>query len=56
MRQAGVGLGAGNVRMLLELYGVTGPERDGRDSEEPDGARLVVSPEAWRVFVRSLRK
>jgi hypothetical protein len=25
-----------------------------RDSKEPDGARLVVSAETWRVFVRSL--
>ncbi len=23
-----------------------------RDSKEPDGARLVVSAEAWRVFIR----
>jgi Domain of unknown function (DUF397) len=26
-----------------------------RDSREPKGARLVVSFEAWRVFVRSVR-
>jgi hypothetical protein len=26
-----------------------------RDSKEPDEARLVVSREAWRAFVRSLR-
>jgi hypothetical protein len=23
-----------------------------RDSKEPDGAKLVVSPETWRAFVR----
>jgi hypothetical protein len=26
-----------------------------RDSKEPDGARLVVSQETWRVFIRSVR-
>jgi len=26
-----------------------------RDSEEPDGARLVVSRETWRVFLKGLR-
>ena len=26
-----------------------------RDSKEPDGARLVVSPEAWSAFLRSVR-
>jgi Domain of unknown function (DUF397) len=26
-----------------------------RDSKEPDGAKLVVSREAWRVFVRAAR-
>jgi hypothetical protein len=26
-----------------------------RDSKEPGGAKLVVSPEAWRVFVRGVR-
>ena len=25
-----------------------------RDSKEPDGARLVVSQETWRVFIRSV--
>jgi hypothetical protein len=25
-----------------------------RDSKEPDGARLVVSREAWPAFIRSL--
>jgi Domain of unknown function (DUF397) len=26
-----------------------------RDSKNPDGAALVVSPEAWKCFVRFLR-
>jgi hypothetical protein len=26
-----------------------------RDSKEPDGAKLVVSRETWRVFVRGVR-
>jgi hypothetical protein len=26
-----------------------------RDSREPDGARLVVQQEAWRVFIRNVR-
>ncbi len=26
-----------------------------RDSMEPDGARLMVSRETWRVFIRSVR-
>jgi Domain of unknown function (DUF397) len=26
-----------------------------RDSKEPDGARLVVSPQAWQSFVRKVR-
>jgi Domain of unknown function (DUF397) len=26
-----------------------------RDSKEPDGARLVVSRETWRVFLKGLR-
>jgi hypothetical protein len=26
-----------------------------RDSKEPDGARLVVSVEAWQVFMRKVR-
>jgi hypothetical protein len=26
-----------------------------RDSKEPDGARLVVSTEAWQVFMRKVR-
>ena len=26
-----------------------------RDSKEPDGAKLVVSREAWRVFTRAAR-
>ena len=26
-----------------------------RDSKEPDGAKLVVSQETWRVFIRSVR-
>ena len=26
-----------------------------RDSKEPDGAKLVVSQEAWRVFIRGVR-
>ena len=25
-----------------------------RDSKEPDGARLVVSSETWRVFMRGV--
>jgi hypothetical protein len=25
-----------------------------RDSREPDGARLVVSSETWRVFIRGV--
>ncbi len=25
-----------------------------RDSKEPEGARLVVSPEEWRRFIRGL--
>jgi len=25
-----------------------------RDSKEPDGAKLLVSQEAWRVFIRGL--
>ena len=71
----------GNVRTLLELYGVTGAERDGliqltregrqpvlpnpyevyiglvavRDSEKPDGVKLVISRETWRVFLKGLR-
>jgi len=26
-----------------------------RDSKDPDGPKLVVSPSAWRAFVRSLK-
>ena len=26
-----------------------------RDSKEPDGAKLVVSRAAWRVFIRAAR-
>jgi hypothetical protein len=26
-----------------------------RDSKEPDGAKLVISREAWRVFIRAAR-
>ena len=26
-----------------------------RDSKEPDGARLMVSRETWRVFLKGLR-
>ncbi len=26
-----------------------------RDSKEPGGAKLVVSQETWRVFIRDLR-
>ena len=26
-----------------------------RDSKEPDGAKLVVSQETWRVFLRGVR-
>jgi hypothetical protein len=26
-----------------------------RDSKEPDSAKLVVSPETWRVFISSVR-
>lgn len=26
-----------------------------RDSKDPDGARLVISPEAWQVFKRKVR-
>ena len=25
-----------------------------RDSKEPDGTKLVVSKEAWQVFIRSI--
>jgi len=36
------------ARHLPELVAV-------RDSKEPDGAKLVVSREAWRVFTRAAR-
>ena len=26
-----------------------------RDSKQPDGAKLVVSQETWRVFLRAVR-
>jgi hypothetical protein len=26
-----------------------------RDSKEPDGAKLVISREAWRVFIQAAR-
>ena len=26
-----------------------------RDSKEPDGAKLVISREAWRAFIRAAR-
>ncbi len=26
-----------------------------RDSKAPDGAKLLVSPETWHVFIRSVR-
>ena len=26
-----------------------------RDSEQPDGAKLVVSQETWQAFIRSVR-
>ena len=26
-----------------------------RDSKRPDGARLVISREAWRTFIRKIR-
>jgi hypothetical protein len=26
-----------------------------RDSKEPDGPKLAVSPETWRVFIRGVR-
>ena len=26
-----------------------------RDSKEPDGAKLVISQAAWRVFIRAAR-
>ncbi len=26
-----------------------------RDSKAPDGARLLVSPETWRMFIRNVR-
>ena len=26
-----------------------------RDSKAPDGPKLLVSPETWRVFIRSVR-
>jgi Domain of unknown function (DUF397) len=26
-----------------------------RDSEKPDGVKLVISQETWRVFLKSLR-
>jgi hypothetical protein len=36
------------ARNLPELVAV-------RDSKEPDGAKLVVSQETWRVFLRGVR-
>ena len=27
-----------------------------RDSKEPDGAKLVISQAAWRVFIRAARR
>lgn len=36
------------ARSLPELVAV-------RDSKEPDGAKLVVSRETWRTFVRRVR-
>jgi hypothetical protein len=27
-----------------------------RDSKEPDGAKLVISRAAWRVFIRAARR
>jgi hypothetical protein len=26
-----------------------------RDSKEPDGAKLLISQETWRVFIRNVR-
>jgi len=26
-----------------------------RDSKAPDGAKLLVSPETWRMFIRNVR-
>ena len=26
-----------------------------RDSKQPDGAKLLVSPETWRVFISGVR-
>ena len=26
-----------------------------RDSREPSGAKLVISPTAWRIFIRTVR-
>ena len=36
------------ARNLPELVAV-------RDSKEPDGAKLMVTPETWRVFIRGVR-
>ena len=36
------------ARNLPELVAV-------RDSKEPDGAKLMVSQETWRVFIRGVR-
>jgi hypothetical protein len=38
------------VEVALNLPGLVAV----RDSKEPDGAKLVVSQETWRVFMRSV--
>ncbi len=39
------------VEVARNLPGLVGV----RDSKEPDGAKLVVSQETWRVFLRDVR-
>ena len=38
----------GNVRTLLELYGVTGAERDGLIQLTREGRQLATCPGWWR--------
>jgi Domain of unknown function (DUF397) len=38
------------VEVARNLHGLVAV----RDSEEPDGALLVVSSETWRVFIRGV--
>ena len=39
------------VEVARNLPGLVGV----RDSKESDGAKLLVSPEAWRIFVSNVR-